>query len=475
MLDEELPLPLKTDVLAEEHPFPADDAPIAREGFVPIHKKDLLAKLIAQFPLDAKERQQFELFGKLVESTIKHEFHLQLDQLKSVYVAFDPDADTPPEGKATSTERDALADKVFENLCWICERANFRRLDRETLLEAMRNTSYWGVNLDVDFTLFQHLEVFARGNLMATRSYRRLRRFYRKEQVQLPVYERLFIMFRLTPHERLDADTDTECIYLKLFKSIPRMDIDMLLPGTKIRMTMLDRSKIFFPTVSGIAVTAWKIVQGATVVAMAGAYGVLALLGFAGGTIGYGVRSFLGYLRTKQKYQLNLTRNLYFQNLDNNSGALQRLISEGEEQDFRETILAYFFLWRIGRESNFTVSSLDKRVEGYLQDNYFIPVDFEVHDALRKLRNWNLIEPSDLDAVRAVDIAEAVQRMRKGWQRFVELPDPPPDPSAPPAAEGKTPVPAANAPTSTANPTPTPPARASGPPANVVGIAKNQP
>ena len=72
------------------------------------------------------------------------------------------------------------------------------------------------------------------------------------------------------------------------------------------------------------------------IAAAAGIYGILAVVGV---TAGYGVKSFFGYLRTKQKYQLNLTESLYYQNLDNNAGVLCRLLDEAEEQENREAVL----------------------------------------------------------------------------------------------------------------------------------------
>jgi hypothetical protein len=53
------------------------------------------------------------------------------------------------------------------------------------------------------------------------------------------------------------------------------------------------------------------------------------------------MRSVLGYLQTKDKYRLVLTRRLYYQNLDNNAGVFFRVLDEAEEQEFREAILAY--------------------------------------------------------------------------------------------------------------------------------------
>ena len=126
-------------------------------------------------------------------------------------------------------------------------------------------------------------------------------------------------------------------------------------------MTWMDQGKIIFPTVTGAAVTIAKIVKGALFVAVAGTiWGMIALCAFIIGAIGYGVRSFLGYLRTKDRYQLSLTRNLYYQNLDNNAGVMFRLLDEAEEQESREAILAYYLLWKRAPAEGWTENELDR-------------------------------------------------------------------------------------------------------------------
>ena len=42
------------------------------------------------------------------------------------------------------------------------------------------------------------------------------------------------------------------------------------------------------------------------------------------------------YPYTRDKYRLCLTRNLYYQNLDNNAGVLFRILEEAEEQELRQ-------------------------------------------------------------------------------------------------------------------------------------------
>ena len=93
----------------------------------------------------------------------------------------------------------------------------------------------------------------------------------------------------------------------------------MLLPGTRVTMTLFDQGRILIPTLSGFGL-AFKLVTKAAATVLAGFSGMFGFLILLAGTIGYGVKAFFGYLNTKDKYQLNLTRSLYFQNLDNNSG-----------------------------------------------------------------------------------------------------------------------------------------------------------
>ena len=69
---------------------------------------------------------------------------------------------------------------------------------------------------------------------------------------------------------RVTALIDTEDVHVKLFKDIPRMDLEMLLPGTRVKMSLVDRTKIVLPTLSGLGLTLWKVCSGAVIVAASG-------------------------------------------------------------------------------------------------------------------------------------------------------------------------------------------------------------
>jgi hypothetical protein len=209
-----------------------------------------------------------------------------------------------------------------------------------------------------------------------------------------------------------------------MFKNIPKQDLDMLLPGTRVKMSLFDQGKILLPTLSGIALTVMKLVKAGIMLAFAGFYGLLAFLGLVGGTVGYGVKSFLGYLRTLDKYRLHLTRSLYYQNLDNNSGVLFRVLDEAESQDFCEAVLAYFFLWREAGPRGWTTDELDRRIEEWLRSVLDADIDFEVEDGTGKLQKFGLVEEVDPNRWRARSIVEAVTELDNRWDQWYEAGQP---------------------------------------------------
>ena len=385
----------------------------ALEHFIPLRKADLVRMLREDAALPVQEREQFDQFCELVAATIHHDYHGRLEDLKEAYASFDPDADPRPRVEATPTEREELAGELFTRFESLLERANYRRLSRQDLEQALRATSVGGVNLSVDFKIFERLEVFVRGESTGCRTRRRWRKFLRSEDVPVPTYERLALIFRLRSGSGAAQKLDANSVALKLFKSIPKEDVEMLLPGSQVRMTLLDRGRILLPTVSGLTLTAVKLLQGAATLALATVNELLGFLGLIGGAIGYGIKSFFGYLRTKDKYTLTLTRSLYYQNLDNNAGVLFRLLDEAEEQEFREAVLAWSLLHRNGSRGA-TEQELDQHAEGWLRERCSLTVDFEVGDALGKLERMNLAHRS-ANRWHAVSLPAALETLDRAW------------------------------------------------------------
>jgi len=392
---------------------PAEQA--SREHFIPIRKAELIDRLCQQRGLSPADQEGFRRLCQLLDATLHFEYHAHLEDLKSAYAAFDPDSDTQSLTTPNELERESRLDVLFGRFTWLLERANFRQLSRANLEKALAAASAHGLSLEVDFDFFDRLEIYSRGDVTGTQRRRSWKRFYRLEEVQVPIYQRLVIIFRLRAGRRLTRKLDTQDVFIKLFKDIPKMDLEMLLPGTRVKMSLIDRIKIILPTVSGLAISAFKAFKGALLAAAAGIYGILALLGV---TVGYGVRSFYGYLQTKQKYQLNLTESLYYQNLDNNAGVICRLLDEAEAQENREAMLAYFFLWRHVDDRGNTADILDRQIERFLGEVLGRPIDFEVNDALAKLLRLGLARQVAEGRYLAVPLATSLQALDRLWDGY---------------------------------------------------------
>jgi hypothetical protein len=397
-------------------PQPRDqsDPTNTREHFIPLRPADLVQKLADDPAVTIFDREQFRRFCQLVEATIHHEYHSRLAELKNSYAPFDPDSDAAARFDLTGDDRHARCRRLFDRFDALLVRANYRRLTRQQLEEALRTPSDDGLALHLDLSIFERLEIYTRGDCRLPRVGRSWRSLWHGKEKLVPTYRRLAIIFRLkqkTPHT---DPLDTRAVVLKLFKNIPQQDVETLLPGANIRLSLIEQAKIVLPTLSGVGLTVFKLLKGAAAVAFASLYGLIAFLALISGVVGYGMRSFYGYLRTREKYQLSLTRSLYFQNLDNNAGVLYHLVNEAEEQEFREVVLAYWLLWRGGMQSA-RAGDLDAAAEKWLQERCGLAVDFEVSDALAKLQRLGLAQLSPHGRWRAVEIEAALERLDQAW------------------------------------------------------------
>jgi hypothetical protein len=406
-----------------------------RERFIPVRKHELIELLCCDGGLHAEGAEEFRQLGRLLSALFHYEYYQKYEELKTAYAPFDPDPDTRPLWKLSADEKTKRLNQLFCDFAWLMERANFKHLTCEDLEPYLRTATEWGLRLDVDFSCFERLAIFARGDVEQTRTRRRPSNLYRLESATVPVFQRLVLIVKLRPHHRLSAKADTESVYLKIFKDIPRIDLNVLLPGARVLMTFLDRGKIGVPLLTGMGTVLSKPLAAVAVLfpQLVGLFEALyhgaaeavkdfatsgspswALWGLASGSLGYGYRSFYGYQQTKQRYRLTLTENLYFQNLDNNFGVLVRLLDEAEEQECREALLAYFFLWRRAGAQGWTSAELDAAIETYLEQIAGVKVEFEIGHALRKLEALRLVEKAG-EGYRACPPAQALRVLDAIW------------------------------------------------------------
>jgi hypothetical protein len=390
-----------------------------REHYIPLRKSDLVRLLCNELRNDRTAAQQFRQLGELITATFHFEYNKLLEELKDEYAPFDPDSVTPPVEPLTPDQKQQKLGRLFDRLQHLMERANFKRLGKADIDKAMTEVSDWGINMSVDMSIFERIEIFARGDTVGTRQVRRWPRFWKREPVKVPIYRRLVLFVKLKPNRRLPAEIDTADVFLKAFKEIPKADLEMMLPGARMQMPGLQRLKLGGSAVAGGAGVGYtlmaKVLAATLVSSIFEAPEVF--LGLAIGLFGYGYKQYAGYQSTRNIYNLRLNQSLYYQTIGNNLGVLFHLLDEAEEQECREALLAYYYLWRHAGTNGWRAADLDDYVEMDLERLAKLKVDFEIGDALAKLERLQLVTKNG-DAYVAVPIERALEVLDYAWDNY---------------------------------------------------------
>ncbi len=333
----------------------------------------------------------------------------ELKHLKQLYAPFDPDHD-----KGAPLPVDDAGPKLetfYELLGKVLHKANYVRLSRHDFEQVIKGASAWGVDMDVCFEAFDRLDVYVRGFTTGARTRRIWYKLFRKVEVSVPTFDRVVIVLRQAPHPRLGPDADTRNVYLKFFKDIPQMDVEMLLPGTRMKMPMFSRLKLGGSGIGSLGWVGYKL-SGFSLGALGGAalsgsvIGIITLATPLSLLIGYGYKTYTSFQNTRKTYQLQLHQSLYYQNLDNNAGVLFRIADKAEEQEGRELFVGYCVLRQAG-EGGLTVDELDKAAEDHLAKRLERPVDFDTPEILANLLDAKIVEKRG-DKYVAVPIESAL-------------------------------------------------------------------
>lgn len=384
-----------------------------RERSLPIRQADLTRLLLAEPDLSEGERTQLAALGRILGASFHSEFYDKLQELKELYAPLDPDSEYVTL-KDHSLQANAGSDEAFlDAFEKALIRANYNPLDLTLIEKAISAPNEMGLTYVPDFTLFEHLKVWVRGYTRISRDCRTARTRFRKRTVHLDAYHRLVIALKFKPGLKLGPQVSSDALYLRMFKDVPHVDMEMHLPeqGTKVRMRLIDKAQIASPIVMGIPTLALKL------------FAVAGLLswGVMGGLVtatSAGVNSFFGFHRAKQKHLSEMIHRLYYLTLANNASVLTRMIDAAEDEEYKEAMLAYFFLWRsMGGPTPLTVPRLDERIEVYLAEKTGVEINFEVADALGKLFRLGLASRDPSGGLHAVPIDQALTVLDRKWDQ----------------------------------------------------------
>jgi len=409
----------------------------ADKNFIPISRRELIKSLVFEAKKSSLDEQTLKHFCTLSEvlQTIYHaRYHRYYLSLKTAYRPFNPDRDVVTKRTWTKDEKLCLQKKLFSEMSALLQKGNYEELDEDQINQALNNEMSRGLSIGVELDDYQQVLIYARGKgviKIQQRHWRTL--FLKKIDVEIPIYRRLNMLFRfrsikelekllkkkglnrfnlwlyLRRHKRLMQDTNSDdYIFLRQFRDIPCSDLEMLFPNSTLRFTLLDKIKLTATggagTVGGIMVFLSKLAIAVKPLTI-----LIAVLGF-GGVLG---RQIKNIFYQQKHYKMVLSRSLYTHSLDINVGVIATLLDQALDEDIKEALLAYFIL--LQREGEYLASfEVKLKAEEFLQTHYGVSINFEISDALTKLRKDGLVKQQG-ETYQAVDAGEACDCLEKHW------------------------------------------------------------
>lgn len=403
-----------------------------REHYIPFNKEFLLEQQLNTFAEDPKKTDDFKKLFDIIEHYFHYEAFNLNRNLKQNYALFDPDLSLK-ERKSFMGKSDFSVFK--DTLLTVLEQGNYTRIDQETLDKAFQDSDLIGLKLSIDFNAFQDYELYVRGNHKSKEKVNKY--FFWKKEIEIEYYDRVMIYLHYNDTHFLKQKKvklgkmpiEPGSVVLKIFKRVPKNDIETIFPNAIPRMSTTDKLLLWVPGIfGGISLLSAKVIPA--LINMYDAYEsgeTIDLLdsktSLNQGLIALGIlslylfRQYNNFVNKKIKYSKILSDSLYFKNLGNNSGAFYSLLNSSEEEVLKETILAYTFLYKSNKP--LTAEELDSQIESWFETKLKTDLDFDVKDALEKLRNIGLgIETNGKWEVLPLD--QALISIDKLWDNVFE-------------------------------------------------------
>ena len=409
------------------------------ERFIPVTLNGLVSKLIVDLNLSDQDKLLFKRFCKIYVALYHANFFVKLQNLKENYLPFSPDRTTLSLQQYSNAALLERRKNLIEEIQEIIDKANYSPITQDELNRALTESSPYGLDISVDFDDFDEIHLYFQGLSTTTEQRRTWQTLYLgTETLDIPIYRRLFLVLKLKsvtnkpPVISIFADPkayllekwhhlfqiemtqggDSSFIYLKLFKDIPRSDLEMLFPNTRVEMQRFD--KVTMGVSSGGGIIGGII---AVVSKLARAANPAAIMLAVAGLVGIIWRQVGKVLSNRNRYLASLAKSLYFHNLDNNLGVLANLIEMAEEEECKEAILAYGFLLAQPQEGC-SQQKLDQEVEQFLRESCGVQVNFELSDGIRKLREADLLIENANKLIKPCPITSALNRLDQEWDNM---------------------------------------------------------
>jgi len=413
-------------------------APVQRDRFIPLRKSDLLARLVANGPLDDGQQADLGRFARALAAVFHHRYFDELDRLREAYFHFDPEVS--PTAFRSEADLGPAYRALSDEFVRVLTEANFVEIPHDEIIRAFGEHALVRVKIKAPVDDYRDVRMFRRGHRKETVEIPYLFGL-RRRSLDVDFYDDVVLIVATRPDGaaaeprkpllgvwRRETRTKVRggAVLFKYFRRIARGDLEALFPNARVVMSLFDRFALGVPAIFGGVPIVIKLASTLTLLfVVAGFYlgltgtihdndaqqALAALSGlFALGA--FVLRQWGNFHRQSLIHQKQVTDNIYYRNVNNNSGIFNYIIGEAEEQDWKETLLAYYGL--LTAATPLTRDELGARVEALMMDMFGLPISFAVDDGLGKLRGLNLLNESD-GRVSIPPLADALAHLEAEW------------------------------------------------------------
>ena len=418
-----------------------------REKFVPVTRGALMERLTRDAAWPAGMAADARRFFRYLDNWRAQTYTAQELELERIYEPFSPDSDLLITRRYSEAERAAMQQQVVDKVERLLIGANYTQIDSRNVELILTKDSHYGLDLHVDLQAFEELLIFYRGARKSKATRRNLKQLYlRKEEFDVPIFQRLFILFKVKPEavrvrevmaeqnideaearkiiqglrRHLPSAIVSDNIYMKLFKNIPRADMEMCFPNTRIKFRLLDKLKLGVTAGSGLGMGAVASIGKIALVASNPVAAAGALVGLGG----VAFRQAMNFVNQRNRYMVTMAQNLYFHALADNRGAVCLLGDRAAEEDVKEEMLLYCVLAKatVNRRE---LREVDEAIEQYMLNTFGISVNFDVDEALERLKRTGIVQETADGALHTLQPSAAARQIDVLWDRYLDdLPDP---------------------------------------------------
>jgi uncharacterized protein DUF3754 len=406
----------------------------ARDRYIPVRKDDILSALTQQrASADPAGSEKFRRLCEMMAAIYHYENFATLERLRSDYYYFNPQVAHRATADPAMLER--CYDDLLQSLDRVLKVADFTEMAHAEVGDAHDKRAVLRVAVNARLGDFREIRFYRRGR---HKEYVQVAEWFglRRREVKVEVFDDVVLFAAMRPKTEIGSRRELKrlerrkiapgSVLLKYFHNIAAGDLKALFPNARVVMRNVDKIALGVPALaSGIPILINLYTTITVLFLVIGFYlglsasvedkdmktalaALSALVAFGGFIVTQWVR----YQRQSLKYQTELTDNIYYRNVNNNSGIFDYVIGAAEEQQVKEAFLAYHFLHVANAPP--VASELDSRVEEWLRATFAVDVDFDVGEAVDKLEQLGLLR-RDGERLIVAPFDEAYSTLRGVW------------------------------------------------------------